>query len=64
MLKFEDVVEICRPSLPLTEGQRVEAIAICDRILARCDQTKKELSEAIAGLKDAVDDAIAKLKRP
>jgi len=48
----------------LTEQQRVEAIAICDRIIAGCERTRKELSEAVAGLTDAIDDAIAKLRQP
>lgn len=46
----------------ITEQQRIEAIAICDQILDTCDRVKRDLTEATADLKEAIDDAIRKLQ--
>lgn len=54
--------ELLRELHELTEQQRAEAMTACDQILVRCARIQKDLSEAIAGLKEAFEDAITKLE--
>ena len=48
----------------MTEEQRQEAIAACDRILETHARARKEILEGLSGLKDAIDQIIEKCKQP
>lgn len=48
----------------ITEQQRLEALAICDRILESRERAHKNLSEGLAGLIKAIDDIKAQCGIP